>query len=78
MVPGLPQANVMVVELSKEREGIGVGVLGKSYAFAAVLRAFSLVDHHADIFPLRLVLGVRCEYAGVNGSGYRSGGSAKN
>jgi hypothetical protein len=68
-VPGLSQAHVMVVKLSKEREGYGVGVLGESYAFAAILRAFPFVDHHADTLSLRLVLGVRCEHAGINGSG---------
>ena len=59
----------MVVKLSKEREGNGVDVLGKRDAFAAVLLAFPFVDHHADTFPLRLVLGVRCEHAGIDGSG---------
>jgi hypothetical protein len=67
----------MIIELSKEPEGNGVGVLGESYAFTAVLRAFPLVDHHADTLPLRLVLGVRREHAGIDDYGRRHGSSAK-
>jgi hypothetical protein len=74
-VPGLSQAHVLIVELSKEREGNGVGVLGKGDGLGADPLAFPFVDHHADILPLRLVLGVRCEYAGIDGSGRRHGHS---
>jgi hypothetical protein len=59
----------MVVKLSKEREGNRVGVLGKRDVFGTDLLAFPFVDHHADILPLRLVLGVRREHSGIDGSG---------
>ena len=73
--PGLSQAHVMVIELREECEGNGVDVLGESDVFGADLLAFPFVDHHADILSLRLVLGVRCEYAGIDGSGRRHGHS---
>jgi hypothetical protein len=65
----------MVIELREECEGNGVNVLGESDVFGADPLAFPFVDHHADILSLRLVLGVRCEYAGIDGSGRRHGHS---
>ena len=65
----------MVIELREECEGNGVDVLGESDVFGADPLAFPFVDHHADILSLRLVLGVRCEYAGINCSGHRRGSS---
>jgi hypothetical protein len=67
----------MVIELREEREGYGVDVFGESYAFTAILLAFPFVDHHADTLPLRLVLRVWREHAGIDGSGRRHGGSTK-
>jgi hypothetical protein len=67
----------MVIELREEREGNGVGVLAKCDGLAARRLIFPFVDHHADTLPLRLVLGVRREHAGIDGSGRRHGGSAK-